>query len=208
VSYPPQPGQDPNNPYAQQPQAPQQQGYGYPQQPQAPQQPGYGYPQQQGGLPSYGGPAESYPMGAGAGYGAMTEMPGPVKTVRIIMFVFGGLACLGAVLMIIGAAALGSTSGDSLNSDTAAMGAGALAVMAVFMVANAVYSFFCAVKAKSGSNGWRIATIVLGALSIAGGLFSLVSGSVPGIVNIALGVLIIVFMSKAEAKAWYSRPRY
>jgi hypothetical protein len=208
VSYPPQPGQDPNNPYAQQ-QPQQQPGYGYPQQPQAPQQqPGYGYPQQQGGLPSYGGPAESYPMGAGAGYGAMTEMPGPVKTVRILMFVFGGLACLGAVLMAVGAAALGSTSSDSLNSDAAAMGAGALFVMAIFMVANAVYSFLCAVKAKSGGNGWRIATIVLGALSVVGGLFSVFGGSIAGILNIALGVLIIVFMSKAEAKAWYSRPQY
>jgi uncharacterized RDD family membrane protein YckC len=47
VSYPPPPGQNPNNPYGQ-PQQPPQQPYGYPQQPQQPQagQPGYGYPQQ------------------------------------------------------------------------------------------------------------------------------------------------------------------
>lgn len=44
MSYPPPPGQNPNNPYGQPPQQPAQ-PYGYPQQPQ-PGQPAYGYPQQ------------------------------------------------------------------------------------------------------------------------------------------------------------------
>ncbi|THA24885.1 hypothetical protein E4198_09230 [Streptomyces sp. RKND-216] len=61
-----------------------------------------------------------------------------------------------------------------------------------------------AALAKTGGPGWRIATIVLGSPSILGGVFSLLTG----VVNIALGILIIVFMCKAEAKAWYDRPRY
>jgi uncharacterized RDD family membrane protein YckC len=63
VSYPPPPGQDPNNPYAQQP---PQQPYGYPQQ-QPGGQPGYGYPQQQpGGVP--GQPGYGYPQTQQPGY--------------------------------------------------------------------------------------------------------------------------------------------
>jgi hypothetical protein len=217
VSYPPQSGQDPNNPYAQQPQQPQQPGYGYPQQ--QPQQPGYGYPQdqqqaaygypQQPGLPSYGGPAEQgYPMHAG--YGVPTEMPGPVKTVRVINFVLGGLAVVGAIVLLVMAAAFNDAMSDpslATDPDAGAMadfGTGLIIFMALLAAANAVYSFLCAVKAKTGGNGWRIATIVLGALSILGGVFSLPTG----VINIALGILIIVFMSKAEAKAWYNRPRY
>ncbi|WP_246530803.1 RDD family protein [Streptomyces bathyalis] len=69
MSYPPPPGQDPNNPYAQQPPQQPQQGYGYPQQQGG--QPGYGYPQQPqygqqpqpGGIP--GQPGYGYPQQAG-----------------------------------------------------------------------------------------------------------------------------------------------
>ncbi|MET7638002.1 RDD family protein [Streptomyces sp. NPDC005438] len=63
MSYPPPPGQDPNNPYGQQP------GYGYPQQGQQQpygQQPGYGYPQgQQAG---YGYPQQPGTLQANNGY--------------------------------------------------------------------------------------------------------------------------------------------
>ena len=71
MSYPPPPGQDPNNPYAQQP---PQQPYGYPQQ-QPGGQPGYGYPQQQpGGVP--GQPGYGYPQTQQPGYpGAVPVAP-------------------------------------------------------------------------------------------------------------------------------------
>lgn len=213
MSYPPQPGQDPNNPYAQQPQG--QPGYGYPQQqapgygyPQDPQQAAYGYPQQ-GGLSAYGGPAEQgYPMGAG--YGVPAQMPSPVKTVRIINFVLGSLAVVGTLGLILVAALFNDAMNDpSVAADpdagmVADLGTGVFVFLAFLAAANAVYSFLCAVKAKTGGPGWRIATIVLGSLSILGGVFSLPTG----VVNIALGILIIVFMCKAEAKAWYDRPRY
>ena len=81
MSYPPPPGQDPNNPYAQQPpqQPGGQPGYGYPQQPGA--QPGYGYPQQQpGGIP--GQPGYGYPQQAGtvqANNGYIKHYVGPMQ---------------------------------------------------------------------------------------------------------------------------------
>ncbi|EST39312.1 hypothetical protein N566_02650 [Streptomycetaceae bacterium MP113-05] len=218
MSYPPQPGQDPNNPYAQQPQG-QQPGYGYPQQ-QQPAAPGYGYPQdqQQAAAPGYGYPQQNlspyggyeqgYPMHAG--YGVPSEMPGPVKTVRIMNFVLGGLAIVGTIALIVIAALFNDAVNDpSLATDpdasaVADLGTGVFIFLALLTAANAVYCFLCAVKAKTGGNGWRIATIVLGALSVLGGVFSLPTG----VVNIALGTLIIVFMCKAEAKAWYNRPRY
>jgi uncharacterized RDD family membrane protein YckC len=69
VSYPPPPGQDPNNPYAQQP---PQQPYGYPQQPPAGGQPAYGYPQQPPQQP-YGYPQQ--PQQPQPGYGYPPGMP-------------------------------------------------------------------------------------------------------------------------------------
>lgn len=95
MSYPPPPGQDPNNPYAQQgqqpgygypPQAPGGQGgYGYPQDQQAAygypqgQQPGYGYPQDQ--QAAYGVPQQMAPGQPGYGYGypGAVGAPGTVQ---------------------------------------------------------------------------------------------------------------------------------
>ncbi|WP_346776508.1 RDD family protein [Streptomyces sp. HNM0574] len=73
MSYPPPPGQNPNNPYGQQPQQPPQQPYGYPQQGQQPQQPGYGYPQQAQQNP-YG---QQVPGQQGYGYPQQGQQPPP-----------------------------------------------------------------------------------------------------------------------------------
>ncbi|MGH3325187.1 MAG: RDD family protein, partial [Streptomyces sp.] len=133
MSYPPPPGsgQNPNNPYAQQPpqQPPQggQPGYGYPQQ-QPPQgQPGYGYPQQgapygqpqPGGVP--GQPGYGYPqqpagtVQANNGYININYL-GPVQLAtmgqRFLARLIDGLI-LGTIMSIVMFAGLGSVLGIS-----------------------------------------------------------------------------------------------
>lgn len=73
-----QPGQQPGYP----PQAPQgQPGYGYPQAPQGvPPQQGYGYPQGQPAYPGFPG-----------GNVMPIEMPGLMKTARVLLFILAGL---------------------------------------------------------------------------------------------------------------------
>jgi uncharacterized RDD family membrane protein YckC len=122
VSYPPPPGQDPNNPYAQQPpqQPGGQPGYGYPQQPGA--QPGYGYPQQQpGGIP--GQPGYGYPQQAGTvqannGYININYL-GPMQLAtmgqRFLARLIDGLI-LGAVYSLVMIAGLGSAIGITGSS--------------------------------------------------------------------------------------------
>ncbi|MFR9676252.1 hypothetical protein [Streptomyces sp. TR06-5] len=198
MTYPPQPGQDPNNPYAQ-PQG--QPGYGYP------QQQGYGYPQQQGGLPQYGGPAEGYPMGGG--YGMPMAMPGGVKAARVLLYVQGGLGLLGSILILVFAAMLGGSGSDSGSSAVEAdlyssVGAGVLALFAVFSLVLAVFGIVLATKFANGGNGVRIGAIVYGSIVIALGLFTLPGG----ILSLVLGVLVVVFVAKSDGNAWFNRPRY
>lgn len=190
MSYPPQPGQDPNNPYAQQP--PQQ------------QQPGYGYPPQKGGLPGYGGPAEA------AGYGAPTSMPGTLNAARIMLYVIGGLSAVGAVLTLIAAAALGSIADDpnlqgEANLDMYQdLGTGLIALIGVVYLGFAVGGFVLALKFSKGGNGVRTGAIVYGALTIVVGLIAFPVG----LIFVIMAGVIIAFVVNADGKAWFNRPRY
>jgi hypothetical protein len=193
MSYPSQPGPDPNNPYAQQP-----------------QQPGYGHPQQDGGLPSYGGGAD--PAYGAAGHGAPTTMPGSVNAARIMLYVTGGLSAVGAVLMFIAAAAIGSIADDpELQGDAnldmlSDLGTGLLAGMGVVYLLFAVGGILLAVKCAKGTNGVRIGAIVYGALVAVVGLLNI--ASIVSLVFVVLGVLIAVFVGKADGKAWFNRARH
>lgn len=205
MSYPPQPGQDPNNPYANPPQQPQQPGYGYPQQG---QQPAYGYPQQQPGLPSYGGPADQGYMGAG--YGGPMAMPGTVNAARIMMFVVGGLSAIGAVLVFIAAAAIGSLSDNpemQNNADfemVSDMGAGLMSLVGVVYLALAVTGIVLAAKFGKGGGGLRTGAIVWGAVVTLMGII----GFPIGLLFSIAGILVIVFVAKNDGKAWFNRAQY
>ncbi|EST39311.1 hypothetical protein N566_02645 [Streptomycetaceae bacterium MP113-05] len=183
MSHPSQPSSDPNNPYAQQ-------------------------PQQGAGLPSYG--AAGDPAYGAAGYGAPTTMPGTVNGARIMLYVTGGLSVIGAILMFVAAAALGTIADDpELQGDAniemlSDMGTGLIAFVGVLYLGFAVGGILLAVKFAKGGNGLRIGTIVYGALAIVMGIV----GIPVGLIFIILAVLIIVFVAKSDGKAWFNRPRY
>ncbi|MCX5311206.1 hypothetical protein [Streptomyces sp. NBC_00154] len=185
---------DPNNPYGQQPGG--QPGYGYPQQaPQGVPQQGYGYPQAPPVQPGYGFP------------GAPVEMPGGVKAARVMLWVVAAFQIIGAIIAFAGMGAVDdavNNAGSTADTETIAnFGKGLLAFIAVLALIFAGLSVALALKMKTGGNTIRVCAIVYGAFICLGGIFQLPLG----IVTIALGVLIIVFVAKSDGAAWFQRPR-
>ncbi|WP_330332118.1 hypothetical protein OHS33_22055 [Streptomyces sp. NBC_00536] len=204
---------DPNNPYGQQPQAPQgQPGYGYPQQ--APQ----GIPPQ--GQPGYGYPQQGAPAGYPGGYpGAPMQMPGLLKTSRVLLFIIGGLQIIGGIGMAIGGAAVTSVSSSSSSSSTSTAGGmvgGVLVFIGVLFLAMAALSIFLGVKFAKGGNGIRVTTIVYASISLLGSLANFANigsngaapGAFGGIVGLALGGIILASVVGSSGAAWFKRPRF
>lgn len=199
---------DPNNPYGQQPQG--QPGYGYPQQaPQGiPPQGGYAYPQQQA---PQGYPA--YPAGPGGYPGMPAQMPGLVKTARVLLFIIGGLEIVIALFAAIGGAVLASTS--STSSTSSGLVGGVLVAVAIVVVGFGILAIVLAAKFGKGGNGVRITTIVFASLSLLGSLsnFANTGGTTPagvlgGIIGLAIGGIILAAMVSSSGAAWFKRPRY
>ncbi|MCX4883099.1 MULTISPECIES: hypothetical protein [unclassified Streptomyces] len=203
---------DPNNPYGPpqgQPQSPppgyppqappNQPGYGYPQG--APQQPGYGYPQQ----PAYPG----YP----GGMQMPAEMPGLMKTARVLLFILAGFQILFGIIagLAIGAAQdLSNGVGSGDDTDTLA-GLGFL--VAALLVGLGALSIFLGVKFKNGGSGIRITTIVYASLMILGGIVNMANGAngsatFGGLISLAIAGIILGAMVNGAASAWFNRPRY
>ncbi|MFE6227221.1 MULTISPECIES: hypothetical protein [unclassified Streptomyces] len=187
---------EPNNPYGQPPQG--QPGYGYPQAPQGvPQQGAYGYP----AAP----PASPYGPYPGAPYGApgMAVMPGTVKTARVLVWII-------AILQILGGIAVAALAGTYANSSSSSSDAvtGVVLGLAVFAIALGIWGVVIAAKVANGGNGIRISAIVYGSLVTLGGVANVAQGQNASVAALALGVLIIVFFAKADAAAWFKRPRF
>ncbi|MDI3385654.1 hypothetical protein QIS99_05395 [Streptomyces sp. B-S-A8] len=192
---------DPNNPYGQQ----QGQPYGQPQ-----GQPGYGYPQQapQGVPPQqgYGYPQQAQPGGYPGYPGGAMEMPGGVKAARVMLWVIVAFQIIGGIFSFVGAAAVNELGEGAPTADTAAMdfGAGMLVVLGILILLLAGLGVWLAASFKNGGSTTRVCAIVYGAFIVLGGIAQLPLG----IVSIAVGVLIIVFVAKSDGAAWFNRPRY
>lgn len=200
---------DPNNPYGQQPPAPQgQPGYGYPQQaPQGvPPQGGYAYPQQQApqGYPAYPGGPGGYP-------GVPMEMPGLLKTARVLLFIIGGLEIIIGLIAAVGGAALSSTDSGSSGD----LVGGVLIGVALLVIVFGVLAIVLGAKFAKGGNGVRITTIVFASLSILGSLGNFAntsanggSGVFGGIIGLAIAGVILASVVSSSGAAWFKRPRY
>ncbi|MFI5553337.1 hypothetical protein [Streptomyces sp. NPDC051738] len=207
---------DPNNPYGPPPQG--QPGYP-PQQPQQqPQgQPGYGYPQQQPQAPGYGYPQGAPQQPAYPGYpgGNMmpVEMPGLMKTARVLLFILSGFQLLfGIIAGIAIGAAQDVSNGVGSGDDTDAL-AGLGFLFAALLVGLGALSIFLGVKFKNGGSGIRITTIVYASLMILGGIVNIVNGAngsatFGGLISLAIAGVILASMVNSAATAWFSRPRY
>ncbi|GAA3575389.1 hypothetical protein ACWGKK_02365 [Streptomyces chartreusis] len=200
---------DPNNPYGPPPQGqpgyPQQPpqgqpGYGYPQG--APQQPGYGYPQGQPAYPGYPG-----------GNMMPVQMPGLMKTARVLLFILAGFQLLfGLITGIAVGAAQDLSNGVGSGDDTDTL-AGLGFLVAALLVGLGALSIFLGVKFKNGGSGIRITTIVYASLMILGGIVNIVNGAngsatFGGLISLAIAGIILASMVNGAASAWFNRPRY
>ncbi|MFF8941001.1 hypothetical protein ACF1A5_01755 [Streptomyces sp. NPDC014864] len=198
---------DPNNPYG----PPQGQQPGYPSQP--PQgQPGYGYPSAPQGQPGYGYP-QAPPVPQGYGYGAPMEMPGLIKTARVLLFILAGFQFLaGIIIGIAGAALQDASNGLGSGSDTSTA-TGVIVLIALLMLVLGSLSIFLGVKFKTGGSGIRIGTIVYSSLLILGSIVNIANGqggsaTFGGIISLAFGGIILASMVNSAATNWFNRPRY
>lgn len=198
---------DPNNPYG----PPQGQQPGYP--PQPPQgQPGYGYPSAPPAQPGYGYPAAP-PVQQPYGYGMPTEMPGLIKTARVLLFIVAGFQFLaGVVIGLLGAAFQDGSNALGSGDDTSAA-TGVVVLLALLMLALGSLSIFLGVKFKSGGSGIRITTIVYSSLMILGSLVNIVNGAggsatFGGVISLAIGGIVLAAMVNGAASTWFNRPRY
>ncbi|WP_328769158.1 hypothetical protein [Streptomyces sp. NBC_00286] len=196
---------DPNNPYG----APQGQQPGYPSQ-QPPAQPGFGAPQ---GQPGYGypqaPPLQQQPYG---GYpGGPMQMPGGVKSARVMLFVIAGLQVIGAILMALSAAALQAAKEDpTLQNEVefqqlADFSTPVLWLATVGVLAWGVFAVVLGAKMGSGGNGIRIAALVFAVITAILGIYPFL---LVGLVHTVLAILIAVFVGRSDGAAWFNRPRY
>ncbi|MFE0761308.1 hypothetical protein [Streptomyces smyrnaeus] len=217
MSYPPPPGQNPNNPYAAPPQgAPGAAPYGYPQQ--GVGQPGYGgYP---GGMPAY-------PGGPGGHMQPIVKMPGQVITARVLLFFAGALWTLTAAGMLI--AALSASGGSVVLPGGVGPGAGS--AMGVLLLVFLLYGGMAAVHIVPaclfgrGRSGTRITAIVAGSLNslmpVIGFIAYLSSDTVDSsdgaeavgaaffyVLYLAITVLTVIFCSGGAAGRWFNRPQH
>jgi hypothetical protein len=201
---------DPNNPYGPPQGPPQGPPPGYPPQGPPPGQPGYGYPTAPQGQPGYGYP-QAPPVPQGYGYGVPQEMPGLVKTARVLLFIIAGLQLLFGVIVGILAGATQDASNAFGSGDDSSMATGVIILIALLLLALGSLSIFLGVKFKTGRGGIRVTTIVYSSLRILGSLGNIVnggggSGTFGGIISLAFGGIILSAM--ISAGAWFSRPRY
>jgi hypothetical protein len=203
---------DPNNPYGppqgQQPgyppQAPQgQPGYGYPQGAPQQQPPAYGYPQGQPAYPGYPGGANMMPM----------EMPGLMKTARVLLFILAGFQILFGIIAGIAIGAVQDVSNGVGSGDSTDTLAGLGFLLAGLLVGLGALSIFLGVKFKNGGSGIRITTIVYACLMILGGIYNIVAGGTGsatfgGLINLAIAGIILASMVNSASTAWFGRPRY
>lgn len=180
---PPQPpqGEPPNQPYNQPPQQYQPQAYPPPNQP-----PQY-QPQQ---YQPQGQPPNMPPPPPGYNYGGKPPVPAQVNTVAILMFIGGGFAILGGLLLF------------------ALSGVGAVfAIIGVILLIVGGAEIWVGVALRQLKEWARTAAIVLAAIS---GLFNLISafkGSVGSIIGLIIDVVIIYLLMQKPVVDAFARTR-
>ncbi|GHJ35094.1 hypothetical protein [Streptomyces sp. TS71-3] len=215
--YGPPPEQPPGQGYPPGPPQPQgQPGYGYPQAPQG--QPGYGYPGAPQGQPGYPNPNQNYQNYPGypaypGGPGMPMEMPGLMKTARVLLFILAGLQILFGLIAGIVIGALQDASNVVGSGESSSVAAGLGIVLALVLLALGVLSIFLGVKFKTGGGAIRVVTIVYASLMIVGGIGNMVNGAngsatFGGIISLAIAGIILASMVGGRATAWFNRPRY
>ncbi|MEU0038198.1 hypothetical protein [Streptomyces sp. NPDC006333] len=163
---------------------------------------------------------------------APLDMPQRVKAARIVLFLLAGFLIILGLAALVQAEAAQSALSDPFSPYSGSSGplgsamyeakrdAAAQTDAARFgMVGSAIYAVIAIVLALrfgKGGNALRIGTIVYGAWHCIMGTFALglTASSAPAatvmaaLVQLAAGVVLIVFMAQRDGVAWFSRTRH
>jgi hypothetical protein len=217
MSTPGYPG-NPNDPYASGPQP--QTGYGG--QP-GYQQPGYpsgGFQQPYPGQPGPAGYGQYPPPQYGAGYPgygqpAKAGRPGMVTAAAVLAFVWGGLGILFSIFGLLAGSILSTASSAVCNSSTyydadTADACNAVSGIGGFLIAITIATIVIAalmiaggVTAISGKNG-QILVIACAVYAILAIVSVIISGfGFAYLLGFVIPVLIVVFMLNGQSRAWF-----
>ncbi|MGW6745579.1 hypothetical protein ACWGDX_33400 [Streptomyces sp. NPDC055025] len=137
----------------------------------------------------------------------MSQMPGTVRSVRVLLLTVGAGNILAALWLVVAAATL----------ETGAMGgliAGMLLVAALPFGMLAAAAIVVAAKCPDGGKGVRVGAVVVGSLIIVGS--SVVTGTAIDAklpdgawgFGVAVGVLVIVLSTRRNTRDWFDRSRH
>lgn len=131
-------------------------------------------------------------MGAGSGYfddpSAPSSLPGPVKAVRVVLYI---AAAFTALLVVAGIVAFGLTP--------------ELAGALVWESWEGVVAFIVALNLKKPSRVKFWLIIVIAAFYIVGAVASLGGGDPRGITGLILPILLLVFVLRRESRRYFFR---
>lgn len=135
------------------------------------------------------------------------ERPTGVAVLAVLNWIAGGLAVVGAIMMVFVGAVVGSVVGGIFG-----MGAeGGELGMAMAMIGAFFALVFGVIAAVAGFGLWRgeswawVLELVLAGLVVLGQLGDLARGSFDGVLSLALAGFIIWYMLQPGVKRWFGR---
>lgn len=146
--------------------------------------------------------------GATAVHPSQRVRPVGVSIIGFVTVAFSAIAIVVGLFLMIFMGALGAFVGGFVPGDGGAFAAffGALGLfVAVFVFAFAALGIFVGIGVLRGS-GWAwIAMLILMGLNALGGLSSLASRDVGGVVSLIVSGLVIWYFFQPDVKAWFGR---
>ncbi|MFF4092882.1 Tox-REase-5 domain-containing protein [Streptomyces sp. NPDC001834] len=138
-----------------------------------------------GGVPVPGGPASVRP--------GLRELPRPLNTVRLLLFVLFGATVLGGLGLL----------GSALAVD--AMGAQVLGIL-LYAAAPGVLGLLLARQVRTGGKRVWWGLVAVQVWLVLGGVANIGDGSARGFVQLLLPTLILVLLTRAQSRSWFLLP--
>ncbi|WP_396656121.1 hypothetical protein [Microbacterium sp.] len=130
--------------------------------------------------------------------------PANVTVAGVLLIIFAALQILMGILALVGGGAVAASMNDTNGGI-----AGAIAIVGGFILVVGVLNLIFAIGVLRGSNVARWIVTILQLLSIAGGIYSLVSGGQQlwqGLANLIIPVLILVLLWVGErTRAFFAK---
>ena len=133
--------------------------------------------------------------------------PGPVHVVAGLMYMFGGVLLLLAVVAVLSVVAEGLVAEADLPPALRDTAAGVGIAIGVLLAVVGFASLVLARKVQRGRQWARVLVLVLSGLSLAATVLEMVRGGSPNALSgLVLPVLFAILLSLPDARAWFRPP--